>query len=47
MCRDLYIHDTKKPSGLTVILVIQAQFTTGPQTPRFEFKLRSLISDLE
>lgn len=47
MCRDLYIHVTKKPSGLKVILVIQAQFTTGPQTPRFAFKLRSLISDLE
>lgn len=47
MCSDLYTHVTKKPSGLKVTLVSQAQFTTGSQTPRFEFKPRALISDLE
>lgn len=47
MCRVVYIHVTQKPSSLKVILVIQAQFTTRPQTPRFKFKIRSLTSDLE
>lgn len=46
--RDSCIYATEKPASPKIILEVQAQFTTRPQTPRFESQLSPLTSrDLE